>query len=151
MLRKAIVLGLTVASISIFNTFVSAPALADVTQLIGQDATSDMVYDFARQMRCAQHVNYFKCKDTGVEFHIDSSWLKVVSVWLYANDADGYFRGEIPLGLKWGMTPQQVQALLGPSPDGSHYRFRNSPFKVALNYCTATPRLCRVQFTMTEY
>lgn len=153
MLRKAIVLGLTVASLSSFSALVSASALADVTQLIGQDASSDMVYDFARQMGCAQRGNYFKCMQKGVEFKIDTGWLKVTSLWLYADGVDGYaaFRGKIPLGLQWGMTPQQVAALLGPSPDGIHYRFSNLPFKAELSYYTPGQRLGRVLFTMKEY
>jgi hypothetical protein len=85
-----------------------------------QDFLGKNVYeDRLLILGCQLDFNYV-CKFRGVELSTDANG-KIVTVWLYAQGADGFqqFEGKLPYGLTWQDTRAEVERKLG-LPSESH-------------------------------
>ena len=68
--------------------------------VLGRSATEDMVLDFLAGNECVAAMQFQVCKPAGIALWLDSGQI-VKTVWLYANNAEGFnrYRGKLPFGL----------------------------------------------------
>lgn len=79
----------------------SAKAQPTVYQkVLGRSVTDETVVDFLSGNDCVAAMQFHLCQSAGIALWLDSSQI-VKTVWLYANNAEGFnrYRGKLPFGL----------------------------------------------------
>ena len=69
-------------------------------EVLGRSATEDRVLDFLAGNDCVAAMQFQVCQSAGMALWLDSGQI-VKTVWLYANNAEGFnrYRGKLPFGL----------------------------------------------------
>jgi hypothetical protein len=90
-----------------------ANTMPDYEAVLGEPIESQVLTDFVDRHGCFARNAYYKCYDAGIEMSV-STGMVLASVFMYANRSDyAVYQGELPMGLRWGMSRASVEAALG--------------------------------------
>jgi hypothetical protein len=102
--RKSIVIILSLvlftAACSTTSASTAKDELSAYQEVLGRSAMDDTVVNFLSDHECVAAMQFHVCKDSGMALWTDSGQI-VKSVWLYANNSEGFnrYRGKLPFGL----------------------------------------------------
>lgn len=102
--RKSLVIFLLLVSLTTSCSTTSPSATKDEAsaylEVLGKSITDEAVSSFFSSNECVAAMQFQVCKSAGMALGLDSGQI-VKTVWLYANNSEGFnrYRGKLPFGL----------------------------------------------------